>query len=185
MNIISCETIRNRRIDPFVKEQIDEMPITSVDRTIWKYDRENKVYSPHKWDGLMLNPSIPYSEIDAFFTAIRQYADDDRSIYNYMRTMRILTYVYMILSVIVYIISHTHTSVYMYILLYVSISIVSSYIIQQMYVYNMDRHVCMMNRHICNINTYMIHRHHMYFVYRISYISLHYMHASNHMIYNI
>ena len=88
MSRTSLDTMRTKRVDLFVKSWVQDMPVTTTDKAVWEFDRDDEVFRPFKWDGMTLNPNIPYHEIDGLFARIRQVeaVHFDDTILTYLTT---------------------------------------------------------------------------------------------------
>ena len=76
----SCWTISQKNKDPYLRAWVDEIPTTTCEKAVWEYDRKDKVFRPFKWDGLTINPSIPYNEVDLIFRNIKTQLEEHPSI---------------------------------------------------------------------------------------------------------
>ena len=67
----SCWTTCNKRRDPYLKAWIDDIPITTVEKAVWEFDRKEKEFKPYKWGDLTINPNVTQDNIDLVFKNIK------------------------------------------------------------------------------------------------------------------
>ncbi len=69
-----CWELSQRNKDPFLEAWIDDIPKTTPYKAVWEFDRYQAVYKPYEWEGLMMNPNVPYKSVDDLFTNIKLQA---------------------------------------------------------------------------------------------------------------